>query len=91
LTRHELVQALGHDGEIGARLRIIKTNDYVICLDVRPLVRISLPEQEVARLGELKPVPGVPAETFIQTYARTPLEYLLKPLREQFARTFRER
>lgn len=55
------------------------------------LVRISLPEQEVARLGDLKLVPGMPAEAFIQTYARTPLEYLLKPLREQIARTFKER
>jgi HlyD family secretion protein len=55
------------------------------------LVRISLPEQEVVRLGDLKLVPGMPAEAFIQTYARTPLEYLLKPLREQIARTFRER
>ena len=33
----------------------------------------------------------MPAEVFIQTYARTPLQYLLKPLREQIARTFRER
>ena len=55
------------------------------------MVRISLPEQKVARLGELKPVPGMPAETFIQTYARTPLEYHLNPLRGQIARTFRER
>jgi HlyD family secretion protein len=36
-------------------------------------------------------VPGMPAEAFIQTYARTPLQYLLKPLRDQIARTFRER
>jgi HlyD family secretion protein len=55
------------------------------------LVRISLPAEEVARLGDLKLVPGMPAEAFIQTYARTPLEYLLKPLHEQIARTFRER
>jgi len=55
------------------------------------LVRVSLPEEEVHRLGDLKLVPGMPAEVFIQTYARTPLQYLLKPLREQIARTFRER
>jgi HlyD family secretion protein len=54
-------------------------------------VRVSLPEEEVRRLGNLKLVPGMPAEVFIQTYARTPLQYLLKPLREQIARTFRER
>jgi HlyD family secretion protein len=55
------------------------------------LVRLSLPADEVRRLGDLKLVPGMPAEVFIQTYARTPLQYLLKPLREQIARTFRER
>jgi HlyD family secretion protein len=55
------------------------------------LVRVSLPEEQVRRLGDLKLVPGMPAEVFIQTYARTPLQYLLKPLREQMARTFRER
>jgi HlyD family secretion protein len=54
-------------------------------------VRISLPEEEVKRLGGLQPVPGMPVEAFIQTLVRTPLEYLLKPLREQMARTFRER
>jgi HlyD family secretion protein len=55
------------------------------------LVHTSLPEAEVARLGEFRLVPGMPAEVFIQTYARTPLQYLIKPLRDQIARTFRER
>ena len=55
------------------------------------LVRVSLPAEEVRRLVNLRLVPGMPAEAFIQTYARTPLQYLLKPLREQIARTFRER
>jgi HlyD family secretion protein len=54
-------------------------------------VRISLPDEEVKRLGDLRLVPGMPVEAFIQTLARTPLEYLLKPLREQMGRTFRER
>jgi len=55
------------------------------------LVRVSLPEQEVARLKELKLVPGMPAEIFIRTHERTALEYLLKPLNEQVSRAFRER
>ena len=54
-------------------------------------VRISLPADEVARLKDIHLVPGMPAEVFIQTHERTPLQYLLKPLREQIARTFRER
>jgi HlyD family secretion protein len=54
-------------------------------------VRISLSAEEIARLGDLRLLPGMPAEVFIQTHDRTPLEYLLKPLHEQIARTFRER
>jgi HlyD family secretion protein len=54
-------------------------------------VRIALPPEEVARLRDLRLVPGMPVEAFIQTYTRTPLEYLLKPLHDQIARTFRER
>jgi HlyD family secretion protein len=55
------------------------------------LVRVALLQDEMRRLGDLKVVLGMPAEAFIQTHERTPLEYLLKPLREQIARAFRER
>ena len=55
------------------------------------LVRVSLPKAELERLEQFRLLPGMPAEIFIQTHARTPLQYLLKPLREQIARTFRER
>jgi len=55
------------------------------------LIRLSLPPSEIRKLDGLKLVPGMPAETYVQTYARTPLEYLLKPLQDQIARTFRER
>jgi HlyD family secretion protein len=55
------------------------------------LVRAALPKAELERLEKFRLLPGMPAEIFIQTHARTPLQYLLKPLREQIARTFRER
>jgi HlyD family secretion protein len=55
------------------------------------LIRLSLPPAEIRKLDGLKLVPGMPAETYVQTYARTPLEYLLRPLHDQIARTFRER
>jgi HlyD family secretion protein len=55
------------------------------------LVRIALPEQEIARLGDVKLVPGMPLEAFVQTGARTVLSYLVKPLRDQAMRAFRER
>jgi membrane fusion protein, type I secretion system len=54
-------------------------------------VRVVLPAEEVARLGDLHLLPGMAAEVFIRTPERTPLEILLKPLREQIARAFRER
>ena len=54
-------------------------------------VRVALPPDQVSRLKDIRLVPGMPAETFIQTYDRTPLQYFLKPLSDQIARTFRER
>ena len=54
-------------------------------------VRIALPADQVTRLKDIRLVPGMPAEAFIQTHDRTPLQFLLKPLQEQIARTFRER
>lgn len=53
--------------------------------------RVSISEESLKTLGELKLVPGMPAEALIETGARTPLGFLLKPLQEQLARTFRER
>jgi HlyD family secretion protein len=54
-------------------------------------VRVTLPPEEVSRLKDIRLVPGMPAEVFIQTYDRTPMQYFLKPLSDQIARTFRER
>ncbi|PKA43336.1 HlyD family type I secretion periplasmic adaptor subunit [Rhizobium sullae] len=53
-------------------------------------VRISVPENEWKRLGDLIPVPGMPVEAFVQTGARTALAYLTKPLTDQVARAFKE-
>jgi HlyD family secretion protein len=55
------------------------------------VVRASIPEEQTQRLAELKLVPGMPAEIFIQTDERTLLQYLLRPLHEQIFRAFRER
>lgn len=54
-------------------------------------VRIAIPEAEVARLGSLKLVPGMPVEAFVETAQRRVLSYLVKPLSDQLARAFRER
>ncbi len=55
------------------------------------LVRVAMPPQEVARLGEVKLLPGMPVEAFIQTGERTVLSYLMKPLHDQFMRSFKEK
>jgi HlyD family secretion protein len=52
-------------------------------------IRVSMPPQEVARLGEVKLIPGMPVEAFVQTGARTLLSYLIKPLHDQLMRAFR--
>lgn len=55
------------------------------------VVRISMPPDEVAKLGQLKIVPGMPVESFVQTGERTMISYLLKPLSDQVMRMFREK
>jgi HlyD family secretion protein len=52
-------------------------------------IRVSMSPQEVARLGEVKLIPGMPVEAFVQTGARTLLSYLIKPLHDQLMRAFR--
>ena len=45
---------------------------------------------ELAKLGALDILPGMPVEAFIKTDDRTPLDYLIKPLANYFNRAFRE-
>jgi HlyD family secretion protein len=54
-------------------------------------LRISLSREEIARLGEVTLVPGMPVESFIQTGDRKVISYLMKPLSDQVMRAFRER
>jgi HlyD family secretion protein len=53
--------------------------------------RVSPKPEELARLGTAKLVPGMPVDVFIQTPGRTALSYLIKPLRDQADRAFKER
>lgn len=53
-------------------------------------VEITLNEGEAAKLGDQALLPGMPVEAFLQTQARTPLAYLLKPFTDYFSRAFRE-
>jgi HlyD family secretion protein len=54
-------------------------------------IRVSMPADEVARLGDVKLIPGMPVEAFVQTGDRTMLSYLIKPLSDQLMRAFREK
>jgi HlyD family secretion protein len=54
-------------------------------------IRVSMPPQEVARLGDVRLIPGMPVEAFVQTGDRTMLSYLIKPLSDQLMRAFREK
>jgi len=54
-------------------------------------IRVSMSPEEIKRLGEVKLIPGMPVEAFVQTGDRTMMSYLLKPLSDQLMRSFRER
>jgi membrane fusion protein, type I secretion system len=54
-------------------------------------IRVSMPAAEIARLGDVKLIPGMPVEAFVQTGDRTLLSYLIKPLNDQLMRAFREK
>ncbi|MCW0180956.1 MAG: HlyD family type I secretion periplasmic adaptor subunit [Zavarzinia sp.] len=54
------------------------------------LARIVVAEDQIARLGAARLVPGMPAEVIVNTGNRTALEYLLKPVVDMFARSFKE-
>jgi HlyD family secretion protein len=53
--------------------------------------RIAIPADELVRLGNVKVLPGMPAEIFARTYDRSVLSYFTKPLTDQIVRAFRER
>jgi HlyD family secretion protein len=62
-----------------------KTGTYYYTLS------IALSDGEIARLNDLKLVPGMPVEVFVQAKTRTVLSYLVRPVYDQLARTFIEK
>ena len=52
---------------------------------------VQLNEGEAEKLPEdMVLIPGMPVEEFVRTANRSPMDYLLKPLAEYFAKAFRE-
>lgn len=53
-------------------------------------VTLSVTPAELARLGAIEVLPGMPVDAYLQTGERTALSYLLAPMTHQLMRAFRE-
>lgn len=53
-------------------------------------IRLTISAKELEKLGENKLKPGMSAEAFVQTEARSPFSYLVQPLTEMLAHAMRE-
>lgn len=52
---------------------------------------VEINEGEIEKLPEdMTLIPGMPVEAFVRTADRSPLQYLIKPLADYFAKAFRE-
>ena len=52
---------------------------------------VQLDEGEIEKLpADMVLIPGMPVEAFVRTADRSPMDYLLKPLADYFAKAFRE-
>lgn len=78
--------------ELSGHVAVVSADALVDQATQMPYYRaeILLDDGEMAKLGGQILIPGMPVEAFIQTEARTPLTYLLKPFTDYFARAFRE-
>lgn len=54
------------------------------------LARISLDAQQLERVPNFLPTPGMPTEIMIQTASRTFAQYIAKPIKDSMTRAFRE-
>lgn len=52
--------------------------------------RVAVSDEELARLGNVKLIAGMPVEAHIQTGERTAISFLTKPITDQIARAFKE-
>lgn len=53
-------------------------------------VTVTIPDQEFRKLKKARLSVGMPVEVFIQTEQRTILQYIIRPLSDQFRRALRE-
>ncbi|RJL02820.1 HlyD family type I secretion periplasmic adaptor subunit [Paracoccus aestuarii] len=78
--------------EISGRLDRVSADALIDEATRMPYYRaeVSIPPEELEKLGALSLVPGMPVEVYIQTGNRSPMAYLMKPLTDYFVRAFRE-
>ncbi len=55
------------------------------------VARVSLTPEQIQRVRNFSPTPGMPAEIMIQTETRTFAQYLAKPVVDSMSRAFREK
>ncbi len=54
------------------------------------IARINIPEDQLERIKNVEISPGMPAEVYIKTGARTLVQYIVRPVTNSFSRAFRE-
>ncbi|MBU1211672.1 MAG: HlyD family type I secretion periplasmic adaptor subunit [Alphaproteobacteria bacterium] len=54
------------------------------------IARIAIPDDQLQRIQDVEISPGMPAEVYIKTGARTLVEYIVRPVTDSFSRAFRE-
>ncbi|MFA6965448.1 HlyD family type I secretion periplasmic adaptor subunit [Bosea sp. (in: a-proteobacteria)] len=54
-------------------------------------IRVAVAPEELTRIAPFRVVAGMQADVFMKTEDRSPLEFIVKPLKDQIARAFRER
>lgn len=72
-----------HNARKGVEQAMSKQNSFV--------VRVRLDERDTRnKTDNFRPTPGLPADIFIKTGERTFFQYILRPILDSFARSFRE-
>mgnify|MGYP001628259912 FL=1 len=54
------------------------------------VARISMSQDELKRVNDFNPIPGMPAEILIKTRDRTFFQYITKPITDSMSRAFRD-
>ncbi len=79
-------ELVGHVARISANVTVDERNPVPYYM-----ARVSVPKEEAVKIPGISLMSGMQAEAFIQTSERRPIDFLTKPLWDNFARTMRER